>query len=61
MLLSFGLLIPWAKVRRTRYIVENLAVVMGEGDLDAFVADESNYQSSLGDVATDALDIDIGL
>lgn len=61
MLLSFGLLIPWAKVRRTRYIVEHLAVVMREDDLDAFVADESNYQSSLGDVATDALDIEIGL
>ena len=61
MLLSFGLLIPWAKVRRTRYVVENLAVVMREDDLDAFVADESNYQNSLGDVATNALDIEIGL
>ena len=61
MLLSFGLLIPWAKVRRTRYIVENLAVAMREGELDDFVADESSYQSSLGDVATDALDIEIGL
>ena len=58
---SVGLLIPWAKVRRTRYIVENLAVVMREDDLDAFVADESHHQNSLGDVATDALDIEIGL
>ncbi len=61
MLVSLGLLIPWAKVRRTRYIVEHLAVVMREGDLDDFVADESDYESSLGEVATDAFDLEIGL
>ena len=58
---SLGLLIPWAKVRRTRYIVENLAVVMREGELDAFIADDSSRESSLGEVATDAFDIEIGL
>ncbi len=58
---SAGLLIPWAKVRRTRYVVSNLAVVMRKDDLDNFIADESTHESSLGEVATDAFDIEIGL
>ncbi|NOZ68665.1 MAG: DUF898 domain-containing protein [Deferribacteres bacterium] len=57
---SVGLLIPWAKVRRTRYIIDNLTVIAGQG-LDEFTAGVRPDESAYGDVATDFFDIDIGL
>ncbi len=57
---SIGLLIPWAKVRRIRYIIGNLTVISDEG-LDNFTADVSPDESAYGDAATDFFDIDIGL
>jgi uncharacterized membrane protein YjgN (DUF898 family) len=58
---TIGLLAPWAKVRRVRYILENITVV-AEGSLDTFTASiEPDEKSAIGDAATDFFDIDIGL
>ncbi len=58
--LSLGLLIPWAKVRRMRYIAESVAVI-AEGDLNDFTAAAGTDESSYGDVASDFFDLEIGL
>ncbi|HEY3276209.1 MAG TPA: YjgN family protein [Syntrophorhabdaceae bacterium] len=57
---SLGLLIPWAKVRRTRYILENLAVVTSFG-LEDFAARAEEDVGAVGDAATDIFDIAVGL
>ncbi|OPY01831.1 MAG: Inner membrane protein YjgN [Syntrophorhabdus sp. PtaB.Bin047] len=57
---SLGLLIPWAKIRRTRYILENLAVVTACG-LDRFAASDASETTAVGDAATDFVGIEIGL
>ncbi len=58
---SIGLLVPWAKIRRTRYTLENITIIT-EGSLDTFTASTgSDEQSAIGDTATDFFDIDIGL
>ena len=57
---TVGLLAPWAKVRRTRYILENLAVYTGVG-FDNFAAAAEGDVSAIGDAATDIFDIAIGL
>jgi uncharacterized membrane protein YjgN (DUF898 family) len=58
--LSLGFLIPWAHVRRHRYIVENLALVTA-GSLDDFTADVGAEVSAVGDAAADVFDFDIGV
>ena len=57
---SLGLLIPWAKIRRTRYILDNLAVVTTAG-LDGFTALPESDTTAVGDAATDFVGIEIGL
>jgi len=57
---SLGLLIPWARIRRTRYILENLAVVTAYG-LDRFAARDAAETTAVGDAATDFVGIEIGL
>ncbi|MFH1076145.1 MAG: DUF898 family protein [Pseudomonadota bacterium] len=57
---SIGLLVPWAKIRRTRYILANLTVIT-KGDLDGFMASAQSEENALGDVATDFFDMEIGL
>lgn len=57
---SFGLLAPWAKIRRARYILENISVV-AHCDLDDFTAAMAGKEGALGDVATDFLDFEIAL
>lgn len=57
--LSLGLLIPWAKVRRTRYILSKMTVLQ-RGDMDAFEADAAQEEGSVGDTAADFFDWDIG-
>ena len=49
---SLGLLIPWAKVRRTRYILDNLTVGT-DRSLDEFKADVDSDVTAVGDAATD--------
>lgn len=57
---SLGLLIPWAKVRRTRYIFENISVI-SDSSLDEFTSAVEADESAYGDAATDFFDFEIGL
>ncbi len=57
---SVGLLAPWAKVRRTRYILNNLALIT-YFSLDEFTAATGEEESAVGDSATDFFDFEIGL
>lgn len=59
-LFSLGLLVPWAKVRRTKYILANIAV-RAETGLDEFAAVTESDESAYGDAATDFIDFEIGL
>ncbi len=57
---SLGLLIPWAKVRRTRYIFENISVI-SDSSLNEFTSAVEADESAYGDAATDFFDFEIGL
>ena len=58
-ILSLGLLIPWCKIRLTRYRMDNLSLMAHE-NIDGFIADEqSNVKATAGEFA-DAFDIDMG-
>lgn len=59
-ILSLGLAIPWAKVRRTRYILSCLTV-RTTGGLDDFTSAAGSDVTAVGDAATDFFDFDIGL
>lgn len=59
-ILSLGLLIPWAKIRRARYVLSSLTMI-SERSLDEFTASEESAESAIGEVATGFFDIDIGL
>jgi uncharacterized membrane protein YjgN (DUF898 family) len=57
---SMGLLTPWAKVRRMRYLAENLSVVSTQ-DLENFTSAVAPDAASYGDAAADFFDLEIGL
>ncbi len=57
---SVGLLAPWAKVRRARYILSKLSLV-SYCPLDEFTAATGGEESAVGDSATDFFDLEIGL
>ena len=57
---SVGLLAPWAKVRRARYVLDNLIITTPAG-LDHFTSTYEPQESAVGDAATDFYDFDIGL
>jgi uncharacterized membrane protein YjgN (DUF898 family) len=58
--LTLGLLTPWAKVRHAKYVLEHLTVI-SKGGLEDFAAAPTGEANSFGDAATDAFDIDLGL
>jgi uncharacterized membrane protein YjgN (DUF898 family) len=61
-LFSIGLLIPWAKVRRAKYILNNLSVITAaDSTLEEFAAMAEPEESALGEAATDFFDVEIGL
>jgi uncharacterized membrane protein YjgN (DUF898 family) len=57
---SVGLLIPWAKVRRARYITSCMHIEMQTG-FDRFAAAAGKEVSAVGDAATEFFDFEIGL
>jgi uncharacterized membrane protein YjgN (DUF898 family) len=57
---SAGFLIPWAQVRRTRYVLGNVTVMTEEG-LDSFAATSVEDESAYGEAAADFFDLEIGL
>jgi len=59
-IVSLGLLIPWAKIRLARYRFENLAIET-QGGLDAFVAGMQDRVKATGEELADVLDVDLGM
>jgi len=59
-LLSLGLLYPWAKIRELRFILGNLQVVQ-RGGWEEFVAGAEADEPALGEAASDFFDFGIGL
>lgn len=57
---SLGLMIPWAKIRTTRYRLSCLSLIC-DGDLDAFVAGTTEQAEALGEELDEILDLDIGM
>lgn len=57
-LLSFGLLWPWAQVRRYRYLVESTQLRPSEG-IDGFIDIQARAGHSIGDAASDAGGIEL--
>jgi uncharacterized membrane protein YjgN (DUF898 family) len=58
--LSFGLLIPWTRVRLARYRAARL-VLLAAGDLDSFTQAQLPKQGAMGEEIGEVFDIDIGL
>ena len=59
-ILSLGLLIPWAKIRMARYRFQNLALESG-GSLDQYLAGMQEQVKAAGEELADVLDVDLGL
>jgi len=58
-LVSFGLLYPWARVRYLKYKFEN--TLFACANYDKFIADQKDDISTVGEEAMDFFDIDIGV
>jgi len=59
-ILSVGLLIPWAKVRLAKYRIENLHVA-SLADLKVITAQQQDQVGTIGSEMGDILDIEIGM
>jgi uncharacterized membrane protein YjgN (DUF898 family) len=59
-ILSLGLLIPWARIRLARYRFENLALE-SSGSLDQYLAGMREQVKATGEELADILDVDLGL
>lgn len=57
---SFGLMIPWARIRMARYRINNLALAVS-GSLDNFIATEAEQVNAAGEEIGEVFDFDIGL
>jgi uncharacterized membrane protein YjgN (DUF898 family) len=58
--LSMGLLAPWASIRTIRYRLSNLGVTL-YGELDSFIAGEQKEIGAFGEEIIDFSDFDLGL
>lgn len=56
--LSFGLLIPWAKIRATNYLVSHMAI-RGETNFDHFVAGKIEQLAATGQEIGEFFDVDL--
>ena len=56
---SFGMLLPWARVRVARYLCEN-TWVKPAGSLDEFIGEAESRQSAIGDAFMDIEGVDVG-
>lgn len=57
---SLGLAIPWATVRKLKYLAECMFVTADKDQLDKVVQTATASDTGLGDAAVDYLDFDIG-
>lgn len=55
---SLGLLLPWAQIRMTHYLVE--CMTLDSSDMDSVAAVEQEQSNALGEEMVDAFDLDIG-
>jgi uncharacterized membrane protein YjgN (DUF898 family) len=58
-LLSLGLLAPWAKVRMARYKASRTLLVVS-GDPDQVAQEVAREESAFGDAGADAFDVEVG-
>jgi uncharacterized membrane protein YjgN (DUF898 family) len=58
-LFSFGLLIPWVKIRMARYTASR-TVLLATGSLDAVAQSLGGGETAMGDAGADIFDFDIG-
>lgn len=58
--LTFGLFIPWARVRLAHYRAEHLQL-LAAGDLNHFIASTTERVNSAGEEMGEMFDVDIGL
>lgn len=58
--LTLGLMLPWAQVRMARYLAAHTGVVLGSS-LDDFIGTEQEKATALGDAYSDIEGIDVGL
>lgn len=59
MMLTVGLLMPWAKIRTARYRASVTSLNVS-GDLSLFVADQEQKQSAYGEEMGEMFDMDLG-
>jgi uncharacterized membrane protein YjgN (DUF898 family) len=59
-LLSLGMLVPWAQVRLARYRAEHMTL-LARGDLGAFLADTRPDQGAVGAETANVFDVDISV
>ncbi len=59
-ILTLGLMLPWAKIRMARYLADQTDVIVN-GDLEDFVGDILPEGGAFGDAYTDLEAIDMGL
>ena len=57
---SLGLAIPWATVRKLKYLAECMFIAADKHQLDKVVQSAIARDAALGDAAVDYLDLDIG-
>ena len=60
---SLGLLYPWAKVRRARYLAEHIKIIAPAGALQEVIAARAKKEGALGEELStvEGFDFDIGL
>ena len=51
-------MIPWAKVRLTKYFIDNLSIKSSE-DIESFTSSEKEKVSSIGDEVGEVFDFDL--
>lgn len=59
-LMSLGLLIPWVRIRMTRYRLDHITL-WAVGDLDEFIASQQSEVSAAGEEISEFFDIDVGI
>jgi len=58
--ISLGLLIPWASIRMARYRLDNLKLLAAD-ELDGFVASEQEKVGAAGEEISEFFDFDVGI
>ncbi|MGI9493754.1 MAG: DUF898 family protein, partial [Geminicoccaceae bacterium] len=58
--LTIGLMIPWARIRMTRYQIERMSLIP-HGDLNTLVGEQQGNIGAYGDELGEGMDLDLGL